>query len=381
MVGRRSFVPMHPGTFCEGMHLEGEVYFKRGSGYTFLCKDAVLTPELFSEFYAAGWEGQELYIEEQYLDKMLEMSKHLKLAQRAKAVPGAVDKAKIVKLQNDYKDLKQRLGSIMDDIQTSGMVPLETYEILAGEVHAQLDLTDAAILLDFINNMRDPDDYLNAHTANVGMLNGMMGAWLRLPQDDIDALIKVGFFHDLGKLRVPIEILHKPGPLDDKEFYEMKKHPAYAYEILRLSGETDQRILEGVLSHHERLNGTGYPSGLSLPQISLFARVTAISDVYDAMVAKRVYKDRHSPFKILADFAHNRFSNLDIAMVNVFLDRLPAVLLGKNVLLSDGRSAKVFYINPFDFAHPIVELNGELISTGGGLECVAMEDFLVSDEH
>jgi HD-GYP domain-containing protein (c-di-GMP phosphodiesterase class II) len=158
----------------------------------------------------------------------------------------------------------------------------------------------------------------------------------------------------------------------------MKKHSIYSYEILGLSGETNTRILEGVLSHHEKINGTGYPSRLPLTQISQFARVTSVSDVYDAMVAKRVYKNRHSPFEILAEFALNRFSDLDISIVNIFLENLPTALIGKNVLLSDGRSAEVIYINPHDFAHPIVKLDGELLSRGPGLECVAMVDFLVS---
>jgi len=371
---------MHPDTFCDGMHIDGKMYFKKGSGFTFLCEDAVLTPALFEEFYAAGWEGQELYIEEQHMDRILEMSKGLKplATKKPKAAPKAMDLTVITKLHNDYKDLKRRLGSIMDEIKNKGKVPIETYDLLADEVSAKLELTDPSLLIDFINSMRDPDDYLNAHTANVGMLNGMIGEWLKLPEKDKDTLIKVGLYHDIGKLRVPIEILNKPGALTADEFNEMKKHSLYAYEILKLSGETDQRILEGVLSHHERINGTGYPGGLPFSQIPLFSRITAISDVYDAMVAKRVYKDSNSPFEILAEFANNKYSNLDLRLVNVFLDRLPMVLTGKTVLLSDGRTAKVVFINPSNYAHPMVEVDGSLIATTPDLKCLSMDNFLIS---
>jgi HD-GYP domain-containing protein (c-di-GMP phosphodiesterase class II) len=284
----------------------------------------------------------------------------------------------MINAQNDYKDIKNRLGNLMDTIKKNQTVPLETYNLLANDINTKLELTDPTFIIDCINNMRDPDDYLNAHSTNVGMLNGMIGAWLRLPKDDIDVLIKIGLYHDIGKLRVPVEILNKPGSLTDDEFAEMKKHTIYSYEILGLSGETNTHILEGVLSHHEKINGTGYPSGLPMTQISQFARVTSVSDVYDAMVAKRAYKNRHSPFEILAEFALNRFSDLDISIVNIFLENLPTALIGKNVLLSDGRSAEVVYINPRDFAHPMVKLDGELLSIGSGLECVAMVDFLVS---
>jgi HD-GYP domain-containing protein (c-di-GMP phosphodiesterase class II) len=376
MIGKKSLVPIHPGTLFNGMRVDGELYYKHKNGYTLLCKDATVSALLFENFYAAGWQGQELFIEEQYLDSVLEASKHIVLPGTGREASEVMGLASKINLVNDYQDLKQRLSSLMEEVKSSGKVPLETYSLLTGEVSKKLELTDPALLIECINNMRDPDDYLNAHTANVGMLNGMIGVWLKLPPDDVDTLIKVGLFHDIGKLMVPVEVINKPGPLDDREYDEIKKHPIYAYEILTLSGETDRRVLEGVLSHHERTNGTGYPHGLALQEIPLLARITSVSDVYDAMVAKRVYKDRHSPFKILDEFAHNRFSNLDISIINVFLEKLPAVLLGKNVRLSDGRIAKVLFINPHDFAHPIVEADGNLLSTSPGLECIEMEDFL-----
>jgi len=208
----------------------------------------------------------------------------------------------------------------------------------------------------------------------------MIGTWMKLPHDEIDSLIKIGLLHDIGKLRIPAEILNKPGKLNADEFTEMKKHTQYSFEILTLSGETDKHVLDGVLSHHERLNGTGYPNGSNMSQVPLSSRITAVSDVYDAMVARRAYKDRHSPFEILEEFAVHKFSDLDISIVNIFLENMPLALTGKNVLLSDGRTAKVIYVNPHNFSHPIIELEGKPISTGAGLECVAMENFFVTVE-
>jgi HD-GYP domain-containing protein (c-di-GMP phosphodiesterase class II) len=286
-----------------------------------------------------------------------------------------------INLHNDYKDLRDRLDTVMNIVTTENKISMEIPDAISEEISDKVELTDPALLIECINTLRDPDDYLNAHAANVAMLNGMMGTWLNLPPDDVDALVKTGLLHDIGKLRVPVEILNKPGPLTDEEFDEMKKHPVFSYEILKLSGEADNRILEGVLSHHEKLNGTGYPSGIKSGQLSLSARVTAVSDVYDAMVARRSYKERHSPFAILEEFALHKFSNLDISIVNVFLEKMPEALVGKNVLLSDGRTGKVAYVNPHSFTYPIVEIDGQLVSTNPGLYCLAMENFLAAVEE
>lgn len=390
---KEDLVPINASTFYEGMYIDGEVFFKYDKSYILLCRDVTITRELLEKFYQTEWGNQELYVDRKNFKNIVTLSEQFKqlydergesktLIERpvaeAKQLDDMMKLTMKINLYHDYQDLREKLDSIMNVVQKEGKIHMAEPEALTEEISEKIELTDPALLIECINTMRSPDDYLNAHAANVAMLNGMIGTWLKLPQDDIDALIKTGLLHDLGKLRVAPEILNKPGPLDEAEFTEMKKHPVFSYEILKLSGETDARILEGVLSHHEKLNGTGYPSGLHVSQISLFSRITAVSDVYDAMVAKRAYKDRNSPFDILAEFSFHKFSNLDIGIVNVFLDRIPSALLGKNVLLSDGRIAKVVYINPQDFSFPIVEIDGKLLSTGLGLKCIAMENFLAS---
>ena len=90
------------------------------------------------------------------------------------------------------------------------------------------------------------------------------------------------------------------------------------------------------------------------------------------MISKRVYKDAHSPFEVLDEFSQGRFSNLDLNIVNVFLDNMPIELIGKPVLLSDGSIGKILYINSANFMYPIVETNGEIVLTNEKLKCVAM---------
>lgn len=175
---------------------------------------------------------------------------------------------------------------------------------------------------------------------------------------------------------MPKPILNKPDHLTESEFSYIRRHPQSAYDMLRTSGEGDERILRGVREHHERGDAGGYPDGLPAGSICLHAKVTAVSDVYDAMVARRPFRDRSSPFDILAAFAASRLHGLDPQTVNVFLVNLPCELMDKRVILSDGRIARVTHIDPADFAYPMVSIGRKLIQTDHDLKCVAMDGFL-----
>jgi len=382
---KENLVPINASTFYEGMYIQGEIYFNYNKSFILLCRDVTLTPSLLTKFHQTEWANQQLYVDKQYVDEIRVLSEQFKKlnAEQPKLTADEADVAEYmmdltVKLNvhKDYTDIRNRLISVLEITEKEKRIPTELTEALTNDINTQIELTDHSLLIQCINNLRPPDDYLYAHATNVGVLNGMIGTWLKIPAEDMNALIQTGLYHDIGKLRVPAEIINKPSSLSKEEFEIIKKHPIYSYEILKLSGETNNLILEGILSHHERMNGTGYPSQLKVNQLSIFSRITAVSDVYDAMVAQRPYKDRHSPFDILAEFALNKFSNLDISIVNIFLERMPQALIGKRVLLSDGNTAEVVYINPQNFSYPIVNVDGKLISTNPSLRCVAMDNFL-----
>lgn len=107
---------------------------------------------------------------------------------------------------------------------------------------------------------------------------------------DLELLTVGGLLHDIGKSSIPNAILDKPGKLDDEEWEAMKKHPEYSRTILLNEQNLDKIIVTMAASHHERLDGTGYPDGLSGPSIADYVRLTAIADVYSALIDKRAYK-------------------------------------------------------------------------------------------
>jgi HD-GYP domain-containing protein (c-di-GMP phosphodiesterase class II) len=198
-----------------------------------------------------------------------------------------------------------------------------------------------------IHNMTREGKYLLYHSLNVGILAGLMGRWLRWPPERRHRLTIAGLFHDIGKLWIDQAILDKPGKLTDEEFTQIKSHPRTGYEFLCQTSLYDEKeILEGVLQHHERNDGTGYPDQLSQPDISDFGRILGILDVYDAMAADRSYAKRSSPFDIFEIIAEDiKQGRLDAEYGVTFVRYICHAMNGNWVLLTTGEKAKIVYID------------------------------------
>ena len=157
---------------------------------------------------------------------------------------------------------------------------------LVGAEEAFLGPRVRALMLDLAEKDRSTEE----HTRRVAMLACAVGEELKLPPTTLRHLAIGGLLHDMGKLRVPPEILCKPGALTDEEFAAIKRHPEDGARLLADLGGFDREVLELVLDHHERLDGGGYPRGLHGDQIGLATRILTVCDVYDALVSHRVYR-------------------------------------------------------------------------------------------
>jgi hypothetical protein len=173
-------------------------------------------------------------------------------------------------------------------------------DLRAGELVAEEEAFLGARVRALTQLLADKDESTEEHTRRVAMRAVQVGEELGLPPGRLRDLAIGGLLHDIGKLSVPERILKKPGALDDEEFAAIKLHPGRGVKLLRELGGFGPTIHELVHSHHERLDGTGYPRGLNDTELSLDTRILTVCDVYDALVSPRVYRDAWSHDDALA---------------------------------------------------------------------------------
>lgn len=193
----------------------------------------------------------------------------------------------------DEKDKLEALDYGCDDFLTK---PYNVAELLT-RVRSLLRMKFANDALDSAENVifslaraiEAKDAYTQGHTERVSQYAVLLGEHLKLSSGEIDALYKGGILHDIGKIGVPDSILNKPGKLDDKEFEIIKTHPALGAKICEKLNSI-KKTIPIIRSHHEKLDGSGYPDGLKGDEIPVVARIMAIVDVYDALTTTRPYR-------------------------------------------------------------------------------------------
>src|ERR671932_895763 len=148
--------------------------------------------------------------------------------------------------------------------------------------------------------LAERDGSTEQHTRRVALLAASVGEELRLSPTARRHLAVGGLMHDIGKLSVPLHVLRKPGPLDDQEFAAIKRHPGDGRRLLEQLGGFPEAVHALVSDHHERLDGSGYPRGLTAEQMPIETRILAVCDVYDALVSDRVYRAAWTSERALA---------------------------------------------------------------------------------
>jgi putative nucleotidyltransferase with HDIG domain len=187
-------------------------------------------------------------------------------------------------------------------------------------------------------NIKNYDEYTFNHSVNVAIYAIALGQRIGIPKRHLSHLGMAGLFHDMGKTKIPREILNKTEKLEPKEWAIMRSHPVIGTElIMRMKewGELSTRMIEGAFEHHLRYDLTGYPRLTRKRKISLFGRIIAIADFYDALVRPRVYN--RFPFvseKILGIMLERSGKNFDPAVVKVFINMIGIFPLGTLVLLN-----------------------------------------------
>lgn len=279
---------------------------------------------------------------------------------------------KQVMINAQYNNNLQEFKQVIWDISCGRSIDMEKLEEITISMTNNFDSINDLILC--LSKVRSISEYTYTHSLNVSMLCSLLGSWLNLDETRIKELTYCGLLHDIGKSKIPVEILNKPDALTEKEFEEVKKHPVTGYKILEKSEEISKDIALGVLMHHEREDGSGYPLNLKSSQIHYYAKVIAVVDVYDAMTSNRVYKKRQPPFDVLEMYESEYLTKCDADIMLTFLKHIASYYVGNKVKLNNTDTGEIVYINPNRISRPIIKTSTGILdlSTMPDLKIVEM---------
>jgi HD-GYP domain-containing protein (c-di-GMP phosphodiesterase class II) len=196
-----------------------------------------------------------------------------------------------------------------------------------------------------ISALKVSDEYTFKHSVDVATMAMIVGRKHGLDDNEVYELGISGLLHDVGKSKIPNEILNKATRLTDDEFAMMKQHSLFGYGILKEKNDLSNSIKLGVLQHHEKMNSKGYPMGVSSDKINLFARIISVADIYDALVTERPYKKPFSA-RDAVEMIMSMTEELDINVMRSFLESVILYPVGTDVDLSIGEKARVIENNP-----------------------------------
>lgn len=249
------------------------------------------------------------------------------------------------------QDLKNCFNAYLSD---GGTVNKE--ELLSKTISLVSPKQTTLDVFDMLHNMRQVNDSTYAHSLNVAIISRIIGKWLHFSNEELDTLTLAGLLHDIGKTKIPDEVLNKDGKLTDEEFQMIRNHPKYGYDILK-SQPLNSHIKKAALMHHERCDGSGYPMGLTMEEIDDYALIIAIADVYDAMTAARSYRAPLCPFEVIAEFEKDGLQKYKPKYILTFLENIANAYQNNRVMLSDGTSARIVLLNHRRLSKPLVQLD------------------------
>jgi putative nucleotidyltransferase with HDIG domain len=267
---------------------------------------------------------------------------------KSTAISAEINQA--MKLVEEAKSLQAKAFA---DLKAGNPIDVDAFkEVATSFIDSIFRNQDA---LSCIAMIKQKDAYLLEHSINVATLITIFAKHLRLDREIIEQLATGALLHDIGKIKVDDAVLNKPGKLSDSEFEQMKQHAQFSYEIVTEAG-LSKISCEVAGFHHERLDGSGYPQGLSNSEISDYVRMASIVDVFDALTAERVYKKSLTPiqaFKILREGSPHHF---DDRLLNEFINCIGVYPVGSLVKLKSQKVGMVASSNPEQPLKPIVKV-------------------------
>lgn len=249
---------------------------------------------------------------------------------------------------------KQAVIAMFGQARMGKALQIDEMAPLVDEISQSVSRNSGALLS--LARLKNKDDYTYLHSVAVCALMIALGKQMGMEGDVLKSLGMAGLLHDVGKMAVPDDVLNKPGRLTEQEFDVVKTHSARGWEMLKGSFGVDNVALDVCLHHHERIDGAGYPDKLSGEALSLFARMGAVCDVYDAITSNRCYKAGWAPAEALRKMAEWQDGHFDPIVFQAFVKTVGIYPVGTLLKLKSGRLAVVVEQSSQSLLKPLVKV-------------------------
>ncbi|MFT8350476.1 HD-GYP domain-containing protein [Clostridium saccharoperbutylacetonicum] len=264
-----------------------------------------------------------------------------------------------IRVQEEFKEIAFKLQKTFRQLINDDEIAMHEVREFAKKI--QSELTPSSIVIKNIVLYGSGDDSIYRHSVNVAALSAIIGKWIGYDHVKLNSLVYSAILHDYGKTKIDRDLLKKEATLTTSEFNVIKTHAQLGYKFVKEIKQLDTSVSYGVLMHHERLDGSGYPLGLKDEAIHPFARIIAIADVFDAMNSDRGYKKKRLPFEALQIVKNESLGKLDYEYTKVFLEHIVDYYTGEEVLLNTNETCKIIKMNLNDLEKPLILKDNDFI--------------------
>lgn len=202
-------------------------------------------------------------------------------------------------------------------------------------------------------------DYIYYHSVAVSILSYMVGKRIGMENGEVIQLGLAGLLSDAGMSKLSFNVFEQQNQLTSVQYEEVKKHPILGYRMLEDIPGFRKDALLGIIQHHEREDGTGYPLQVKSKKLHLYAKIIAIADVYHAMTSERYYRTKQSPYKVIASLKIDHFGRLDHNLIETFTNMMIDLSIGRKVRLNNSQVGEVIFYQPKYPTRPIVKMDDE----------------------